>query len=251
MTFDIKLSDAVLTRRVYNEATNRSLQANTILAALGPFVDKKKTSIDVGAATGHITNYLAPRSKEVWAFEAVYPVWQQLCKMQERHDNLNCVNYAVSDFNGKSKFFVDDKRLSNSSFQDLVAGPEVEVSVIALDTYFGLDKDHPAKEVIGFIKIDVEGTEVDVLHGATEMIRRDRPNVMVEIYEPYSKCPLHAIFGFFMDQNYQCYYYDNERRFGGESGLVPVGNTEEGVQAVREKHSVHDGDFLFVARIGS
>lgn len=248
MTFDIDLSDAVLARRVYNEGVNQRLQSSTILSALGPFVDKEKESIDVGAATGHITNYLAPRSKEVWAFEAVYPVWQQLCKMKERHDNLNAVNYAVSNFNGRSKFFVDDKRLSNSGFQDLVSGPDVEVAVIALDSYFGRDKEDTHKDPIGFIKIDVEGTELDVLEGAAQMIQQDRPNAMVEIYEPYSKCPLQAIFDFFMRQNYQCYYYDNERRFGGESGLVPVGTVEDGVTAVQEKHKVHDGDFLFVAR---
>jgi len=242
MTFDIDLSDQVLARRVYNEMVNQHLQQTTLLRVLDLYVSKDKVSIDVGAATGHITNYLAPRSKEVWAFEAVFPVWQQLVKMKGRHDNLHAVNYAVSNFNGKMDFYIDDKRLSNSSFQDLVGGPKVGVAVIALDSYFGRDKENTYMDPIGFIKIDVEGTEIDVLLGAKQIIARDRPNLMVEVYEPYSKCPLEDVFAFLMKQDYSCYYYDHT------VGLVRVPFPGDGVRAVRERHKIHDGDFLFVAQ---
>jgi len=246
MTFDIELTAEVLARRVYNEEVNARLQQTTLLRVLGPYVAKDRVSIDVGAATGHITNYLAPRSLACWSFEAVYPVWQQLIKMKKRHANLYAVNYAVSNFNGKTPFFVDDKRLSNSGFLDLVGGPSVDVAVIALDSYFGRDKENTYTDPIGFIKIDVEGTEIDVLVGAREIIKRDRPSLMVEVYEPYSKGPLSEVFQFLMSQGYECFYYDHSLTMGaGDGGLVQVNTVKEGVEAVQENHAVHDGDFLF------
>src|SRR5205085_11796515 len=43
---------------------------------------------------------------------------------------------------------------------------------------------------IGFIKIDVEGFEQQVLAGATGTIARDRPNLLIEIEEAQSGVPL-------------------------------------------------------------
>ena len=48
-------------------------------------------------------------------------MYEQLIKIKEKHNNVMTHNLApVSDFVGKSAFYVDDKRLSNSSFQNLV-----------------------------------------------------------------------------------------------------------------------------------
>ena len=66
-------------------------------------------------------------------------------------------NLTVSDFVGKSTFYVDDKRLSNSSFQNLVEGQKIEVETVTIDSLKLVD--------IGFIKVDVEGVELDVLNG--------------------------------------------------------------------------------------
>lgn len=227
----LQLSDEVLARRVFNKQVNDHLQRHTILNALGPYVDKDKISIDVGAATGHITYYLAPRSLEVHAFEAVEAVYKQL-KLAP-FPNLHPVNTAISDFDGEAEFFVDDKRLSNSGFQDLVMGPKIKVMARKLDSMFW-------ETEIGFIKIDVEGTEFDVIKGAQEIIKRDRPNMMVEIYKPYSKYPIETIFNHLMlKHKYKCFYYQHPN-------LVECKMPARGVEAVLESHHIHDGDFLFV-----
>jgi len=233
----LELSKAVLARRVFNKPVNDHLRRSTVLAILGGYVSPDRVSVDVGGATGHITCFLADHSKEVVAFEAVPPVWEQLRLMESEYKNVKTHNKAVSDFDGVSKFFVDDKRLSNSGFQDLVGGQEIQVDVVKLDTFFGARQDK-----IGFIKIDVEGTELDVLHGAERIIDVDKPSLMVEIYEPYTKCELADIFKYLMGKRYGCWYYNPAY------GPVEVPDVEAGVEAVKTKHKIHDGDFIFVHR---
>lgn len=224
-------ADAIRRRR-FNKEVNNRLQANTILRELHRY-KKGKVAVDVGAATGHITYYLKDHYDEVYAYEAVPHVARELAKM-EQFDNVRTFCKAVSSFDGEETFHVDHLRLSNSSFQDLVGGPEITVSVVQLDT------DLEGVSEIGFIKIDVEGTEFDVLRGAQKIIERDRPNLMVEIYEPYSFYPLGAIFDLLMRQKYKCAFFSPK-----EDGMVTVASVEDGVRAVRERHAEHDGDFLF------
>ena len=229
----MKLSQQVLNRRVFNRSVNDGLIASTIMGQLGPLIPKDRICVDVGAATGHFTDYFAPRCKFVHAFEAVPAVYMQLMKKETEFPNVKAYNLAVSDFQGKRTFYVDDKRLSNSSFQDLVGGPSFEAMVTCLDRQFTAD----AK--IGFIKVDVEGTELDVLAGAVEILERDRPNLLVEIYKPYTAFPIDMIFDYLMvGHGYDCYYFDKGK-------LIPVYSVEEGEAAVENKHSAHDGDFLF------
>jgi hypothetical protein len=49
----------------------------------------------------------------------------------------------------------------------------IEVRIAPLDSFGFTD--------VGFIKIDVEGSELDVIAGARATIARDRPNLLVEL----------------------------------------------------------------------
>ena len=233
----LTLSDAVLQRRQFSLAVNKNLRRTTILQTLPPYISKDKIAVDVGGATGHITCFLAEHAHSVVSYEAVEPVFFQLKKMMDRYDNVTAFNAAVSNFDGTSTFFVDDKRLSNSGFQDLVGGQEVRANVLKLDTAFKR-RERP----VGFIKIDVEGTEIDVLEGAKEIIATNRPNIMIEIYEPYTKKPLGGIFKLLMKDGYKCAYWDCKLM-----ELVEVKSPVDGVDAVKYLHKRHDGDFLFYA----
>ena len=70
-------------------------------------------------------------------------------------------------------FYVDNKRLSNSSFQNLVDGYPIPVEVSTLDNQ------HRSANNICFIKIDTEGTELDVLNGAKYVIENLKGLVLI------------------------------------------------------------------------
>ncbi|HEV2533239.1 FkbM family methyltransferase, partial [Phenylobacterium sp.] len=57
---------------------------------------------------------------------------------------------------------------------------------------------------VGFIKIDVEGFELQVLKGAAATLRRDRPNLVVEIEEKHTRRRLADMIAEVCAYGYRC-----------------------------------------------
>ena len=228
--FTAKLTDSVLKKRVFNQEILEKHVNDFMIGQTTPYLHKLKNTLDIGAATGMYATHFAKHSKSVICFEAVLPVYNELNKIKTFYNNVTTHNLAVSNFEGVSDFYVDDKRLSNSSFQNLVEGQKIEVDTVTVDSLKLND--------IGFIKIDVEGVELDVLMGAVDTIHEYRPTCMVEVYEKFNKYPVETTFEFFFNRDYRCYY--NQRG----KGLQQVRNIQEGIEATKIPE-ITDGDFLF------
>ena len=224
------LSDSVLRKRVFKQHIFDIHLKDFMLGQTTPYLNKFKNTIDVGAATGMYASHFAEHSKSVICFEAVKPVYEQLEKIKQKHNNIITHNVAVSNFEGTSGFYVDDKRLSNSGFQNLVDGPLINVDTVTIDSMKLND--------VGFIKVDVEGVELDVLVGGADTILEYKPTCMVEIYAKFNKYPVETTFEFFFVRNYRCFYNHKGQ------GLKPVRTIEEGVEATKIPE-ITDGDFLF------
>ena len=226
----MKLSDNVLKKRVFKQHILDLHLKDFMIGQTTPYLNKFKNTIDVGAATGMYASHFAQHSKNVICFEAVTPVYEQLEKIKQKHNNVITHNKAVGIFVGTSEFYVDDKRLSNSGFQNLVDGQKIEVDTVTIDSLKLVD--------IGFIKIDVEGVELDVLYGASDTIDEYKPTCMVEVYDKFNKYPVATTFEFFFKRKYRCFYNHKGQ------GLKPVRNIQEGVDATKIPE-ITDGDFLF------
>jgi len=230
-----KLDEKVLKKRVFKQKSYDLHTKNFMLGQTKNYLSKDSNVLDIGGAAGIYSTWFCQHSNHVHSFEAVPEVHQQLQKLENQFNNITTYNIAMSNFVGTSKFFVDDKRLSNSSFQDLVGGFEIEVEAKTIDSM--------NFENVGFIKVDTEGTELDVLEGAKATIEKYWPTCMVEIYYKYNKYPLETSFDFFFSRGYKCYY--NVRP---DKGLHEVLSVEHGVEVATGDNMValHDGDFLFV-----
>jgi len=226
----MKLSDSVLKKRVFKQHILDLHLKDFMIGQTTPYLNKFKNTLDIGAATGMYASHFAQHSKNVICFEAVPPVYEQLEKIKQKHNNVITHNLAVADFEGVSGFYVDDKRLSNSGFQNLVDGQKIEVDTVTIDSLKLVD--------IGFIKIDVEGVELDVLYGASDTIDEYKPTCMVEVYDKFNKYPVATTFEFFFKRKYRCFYNHKGQ------GLKPVRNIQEGVDATKIPE-ITDGDFLF------
>jgi len=227
---NLKLSDNVLSKRVFKQQILDLHLKDFMIGQTTPYLNKFKNTLDIGAATGMYSSHFAEHSKSVICFEAVPPVYEQLKKIKEKHSNVITHNLAVSNEVGLLDFYVDDKRLSNSSFQNLVEGQKIQVETTTIDSLKLVD--------VGFIKVDVEGVELDVLVGANDTIEEYKPTCMVEVYAKFNKYPVETTFEFFFNRDYRCFY--NHRG----QGLKPVRNIQEGIEATKIPE-ITDGDFLF------
>ena len=63
---------------------------------------------------------------------------------------------------------------------------------------------------IGFIKIDVEGHEKNVLLGAEKIIKKCKPNLLVEIEERHTNDKVENIVNFINDLGYKSFFSDGQ-----------------------------------------
>lgn len=146
---------------------------------------------DLGAHYGWFSlliSNLLPNSK-VYAFEPDPNVLEILQK--NKRTNIEIINKAVSDKEGRLKFY--SRTLLSSGVSTLniesenlvfknIPYQEVEVESITLDNFCFKNNIFP-----DFIKIDVEGAEEMVLRGAQEILKNHSPIIAIEIwFKPFS-----------------------------------------------------------------
>ena len=61
---------------------------------------------------------------------------------------------------------------------------------------------------IGFVKIDAEGHEKDILKGAKEIIKKRKPNLLVEIEERYTNEKIENTIEFINNLGYKSYFLE-------------------------------------------
>ncbi|HTU34325.1 MAG TPA: FkbM family methyltransferase [Candidatus Acidoferrum sp.] len=156
-----------------------------VVSAVSQFVTPGMSAIDVGAHGGFFALLLArlvgPLGKVI-AFEplpANFRILQHNIGMNAL-ENVIAEPLAVSGYSGELAFEVppEDSSLLAGPFADTDERCAVSVRCVALDEYCARKQLRP-----GFIKVDVEGAETDVLDGAERIIREFHPAMMIELHE--------------------------------------------------------------------
>ncbi|WP_328934083.1 MULTISPECIES: FkbM family methyltransferase [unclassified Streptomyces] len=133
------------------------------------------TAVDVGGWYGPWTHRLWRHAREVVTVEPVPHLARLLEAAAPAHARV--VPAAASDRPGTARLWLPpddegDRGVSSLVRRDIHARA-VHVPCVTLDG-LGLRD-------VGFIKIDVDGSELAVLHGATGLLTRDRPALFVEL----------------------------------------------------------------------
>jgi FkbM family methyltransferase len=128
-----------------------------------------RTAIDVGAHVGLWAMHLAKRFAHVACFEPVAEHRACFAKNLAGVQNTTLFPHAVG-----ARTCVVDMAVPRGSSGGTTVATEAgsEVSMVRMDDY--------AWDAVDFLKIDCEGYELHVLHGAEEMLKRCRPCVIVE-----------------------------------------------------------------------
>lgn len=145
-------------------------------------ISSDSNCIDVGAHKGEILDEiikLAPNGKHC-AFEPIPEMFDALKEKYHHHSNISIHNFALADSCGTSTFqhvrsnpaYSGLKKRSYRQSEDI---DEIKVERTTLDTILPSGSPH-----IDFIKIDVEGGELQVLKGARGVLNRCHPVVIFE-----------------------------------------------------------------------
>lgn len=152
-------------------------------------MDGHKVIFDVGANIGYysvIAGTVYPLAK-VYSFEPTPETYSELVMNIELNQLKNvCPNkLALSDREEERELFFDREESGAASFCNIREKESivpVSVQQVTMDS-FAIEKNiYP-----DFIKCDVEGAEFLVFKGATEVLRRSRPVIFVEILRKWCR----------------------------------------------------------------
>ena len=158
---------------LYERTTLRFIVS--ILARMGsPVV------IDAGANIGNHTLAFAVHARAVYAFEPLREIFLLLEQNVARNhlDNVHLVNRALSDHSGSAVLHVNRHgNIGTSSlYHRADRSEEQEIECITGDEALALH----GVERVDFIKLDVEGHELNVIRGLERTLRRSRPVLLME-----------------------------------------------------------------------
>jgi len=146
--------------------------------------DKRRISVDVGAALGSFSANMCTHSASCIAFEARPEHAGKIREMAAATRlPIQVESVALSDRAGFAEMRILTRDVGRSTIEsantmeDPDGSPRTSIRVPTkrLDDY--------ELKNVGFVKIDVEGHELAVLHGAIETIRQSMPNLLIEIEE--------------------------------------------------------------------
>lgn len=141
---------------------------------------RAQTAIDVGAYAGLFAISAALMGNHSIAIEGKQIIFERMLKnIAMNRIEVTAIHAAAASEDGMAEFWVNgsDKSVASSLQKAGTLNRTERVRTIRLDT---LASEGEVKGKVGAIKIDVEGTEADVIAGALGIINRDRPVLLVE-----------------------------------------------------------------------
>ena len=211
---------------------------------VGSLCARKEASIDVGASTGIYTAHMLPYSGRCYALEPRPTVAARLVeKFRFAGSRVAVMAVALSDHTGTATLRVPRHEGGRATIDPANALSDVdECDEVTVPTK---ELDDIVPSGVGMIKIDVEGHESAVLHGARKCLEDSRPNLLIEIEERHHENGLQEVSTFLSD-------YDYAGFFLWQGMLRPLDRLESLTQQNSEKHQqVEDisiNNFFFLSR---
>lgn len=166
--------------------------------------------IDCGAYTGNTAVYFSNRVGEkgkVFAFEAMPTTYAKLKEniIKTKKEKIYTYNYAVSDQRKTLSF----TKTATPGSRQIATGKGIDVQAISIDEFV---HENNIKNV-SFIKMDVEGAELDVLNGCKETCKKFSPILAVCLYHKTDDFITLPALILQIEPNYRFYLNHNSNTF--------------------------------------
>lgn len=137
--------------------------------------DSGAVCYDVGGNMGYYSVLLASAATRVFAFEPDERNHADF--LAQDSPRITLVRVAVSDQCGTALFDVSGESTVGHLSRDSADAGNIVVETTTLDNF---RQSRPAGERVFAIKIDIEGYEIQCLHGAAILVANDRPVLLIE-----------------------------------------------------------------------
>lgn len=213
------------------------------LYELNWLVEKGTIAVDVGGNNGAYTyalSRLVGKNGKVYSVEPIEELALYLRRaIRQLRLPAQVEQCCLSSDNGKRILFIpttpDNKLmtgLASLEHSNKSCGVEREVVLKRMDDLL-LNR----KKRVSFIKCDVEGHELDVFKGGLEILKTDRPNILVEIEQKHISGPIYDHFNFFIDQKYKGYFLDGDNQLRDlEDFNISIYQTDNSDSKIDEKY---------------
>jgi FkbM family methyltransferase len=175
------------------------------------FVDPSRAALDIGVHLGMYTRHLARYAKSVIGFEANPDSARFAARSLRGVAEIHWAALSSQSGMGSLRIPLEGAKgaedalgtLSGANNLGGIPCREVAVPLKRLDEF-----DLPP---VGFIKIDVEGHEEEVLRGGDGLLQRCRPLYMIEVEDRYNFGSIARVCSIFGERDYFGFFYDGTR----------------------------------------
>ena len=137
---------------------------------------EKKTAIDIGAFIGNHSIFFSRMFENVISFEP-HPTSFEILKLNCKNSgNIKLYNFGCSNKNENSFLRLKHTNIGGSNISNGKHERDFSIKLIKLDDLLK-DYDHE----IGLIKIDTEGHEENVINGSVELLKKNKPIIVMEL----------------------------------------------------------------------
>jgi FkbM family methyltransferase len=169
-------NDQIISKTLAQEYTWEENEINFLRKKISP----KMRLIDIGANIGYHTllfaKWVGPQGK-VYSFEPDYSNFKLLIKniTANKINNVSCFQKAVSDKDGITSLFLSKDNMGDHRINDFFVfenddkRERKEIQSIRLDSIIS------KSENIDFIKMDIQGSEIQAIHGMNEILNKFWP----------------------------------------------------------------------------
>lgn len=182
------------------------LWIKNILAKDAVFID---VGANVGAYLFTLEDHLKPEN--IYAFEPNPQLFKRLVRLFPR---VNLSSVALSDISTIAEFKIPvingEKVHTRGTLQTSIKEKNEEKTILQKVEVKPLDELDLKFQKLDFIKIDVEGNEMQTLRGAKKTIEKFKPILMVEMEQRHHKENLWTLISEIADWGYSVNYLDRQ-----------------------------------------